>query len=424
MKRRGHAIRLSYIAFVLPLLAGLLAANWPQWRGPQRDGLSDEKGLLDSWPKEGPKLLWKLDDIGDGYSTPAVVEDRIYVISNRGLDNEFVQALDVKGGQQIWATRIGNVGEPDQNPSYPAARSTPTVDGDWIYALGSDGDLACLAKDSGRVRWHKNVRKEFGGEPGEWAYSESPLIDGDKVICTPGGKEATLVALNKENGDVIWKAQVPEGDEAGYASAVIVNVGDSKQYVQFLGDGLVGVDAETGKFLWRYDRTGQGPANIQTPVAKDGYIYSGGGRSGGALIRLQPTGEGVVVEEIYFDSKLPTAIGGAVLVDDHLYGTSRATMVCAEFKTGDVKWTAERGVAPASICYADGHLYLHGENGDVALVEAAPAEYRLRGKFTPPDQPDSGSSKAWAYPVVADGRLYIRNMGTLWCYDVRDPSGT
>jgi outer membrane protein assembly factor BamB len=420
MSQLGSAARVVGFCMGMVALTSLLAANWPQWRGPQRDGISDESGLLQEWPEEGPPLVWKVDGLGDGYSTPAVIGDRIYLVSSEGLENEFVQALDTKGGGRLWSKRIGNVGEPKQNPSYPGARSTPTIDGDVLFALGSDGDLVCMDRHTGEIRWQKNVRSDFGGKPGEWAYSESPIVDGDAIVVTPGGEEATLVALNKNTGDVIWKSPVPGGDEAGYASIVVVHAGDVKQYVQFLAKGLIGVDANTGKFLWRYDRTAQtSPANIGTPVTRDGYVYSGSHYAGGALIRLNGTPEGFVVEEIYFDKKLPTAIGGAVLVDDYMYGTNRATMTCTDFKTGEVKWTQERGLAPASLCYADGCLYLHGErDGEVALVEATPDEYRERGRFTPPGVPEKGQSQAWAYPVVAGGRLYIHDWGTLWCYDV------
>jgi outer membrane protein assembly factor BamB len=396
------------------------AANWPQWRGIHRDGISSETGLLKEWPKGGPSMVWKVDGLGDGFSTPAIVGSRIYLISNEGLENEFVQALDVSSGKQIWSKRIGKVGEPDQNPSYPGARSTPTIDGNHIYALGSAGDLVCLDRKTGDIIWHKNLQTDFGGKPGEWAYSESPLVDGDVVVATPGGSEATLVALNKSNGEVVWKAQVPEGDEAAYASIVIVEADGVKQYVQFLAKGVVGVDASTGKYLWRYDKTAKdSPANIGTPVAGDGAVYTGTHFAGGGLIRIKNTGEGCVVEEVYFDRKLPSAIGGAVLVDGYLYGTNRTTMTCVDFETGEVKWTEDRGMAPASLCYADGMLYLHSENtGEVALVEATPEAYRERGNFTPEGIPEKGKSKAWTYPVVADGRLYIHDWGTLWCYDV------
>ena len=413
----------SWTMLLLLSAGAAMGSDWPQWRGPQRDGISKEIGLLKEWPKDGPRLLWQRKDLGQGYSTPAVVGDRLYLISNKGLDDEYVEARNVTDGTQAWSQRIGKVGNPDQGPSYPAARSTPTVDGEWIYVLGSDGDLACLETKTGKPRWQKNVRKEFGGKPGEWAYSESPLIDGDVLVCTPGGADATMVALNKQSGDVIWKCAVPGGDAAGYASAIMVDAGGIKQYVNFLGKGLVGVDARTGKFLWRYDRTAKGsPANIPTPVARDGHVYSAANRSGGALVKLVVDQEKVEPQEVYFDNKLPSAIGGSVLVGDHLYGTTAQVLVCAEFKTGQVKWT-DRGIGAASVCYADGRLYLHGENGDIALVEATPDGYRERGRFTPPDQPDRGRSKAWAYPVVANGKLYFRDMTSLWCYDIKAPDG-
>jgi outer membrane protein assembly factor BamB len=230
------------------------AADWPQWRGPNRDGLSQEKGLLQAWPQEGPKLVWKATDIGSGYSTPSVVGDRLYVLANDGLENEFVAAISASDGKRIWRTRLGNVGQPSQMPNFPAARSTPTVEGAVLYALGSDGDLACLDADSGTIRWRKHLRSDFGGKPGTWAYAESPLIDGDTLVATPGGSEATLIALNKKTGEVIWKSPVPGGDAAAYASALAVEVGGIRQYVQLLHKGLVGVEAKTGKFLWRFDK--------------------------------------------------------------------------------------------------------------------------------------------------------------------------
>jgi outer membrane protein assembly factor BamB len=395
------------------------AADWPQWRGPGRNGISQETGLLKAWPPEGPKLLWQVKDLGFGYSTPSVVGERLYLLSNRGQNDEFVQALAVKDGKQVWSTRLGKVGNPDQNPPYPGARSTPTVDGELLYALGSDGDLACLEAASGKARWRKNLRADFGGQPGVWAYSESPLIDGDVLVCTPGGAEATLVALNKKTGDVIWKSAVPGGEQAAYASVVVLEAGGIKQYVQFLQRGVVGVDAKTGKFLWRYDRTAQrSPANIQTPVVHDGYVYTAAGRSGGGLIRLKVSGGTFEVEPVYFATRLPTSIGGAVRVGDYLYGTASGGLMCVQFTTGEIRWQ-ERGVGPGSVCYADGCLYVHGENGQVALVEATPEAYREKGRFTPPEGPERGRSQAWAYPVVANGRLYIHDLGTLWCYDVK-----
>jgi outer membrane protein assembly factor BamB len=397
---------------------GSTTKDWPQWRGTNRDGSSNETGLLKEWPKDGPKLLWQVKEIDFGYSTPAVVGDRIYLLSNKGKNDEFVKALALKDGSEVWSKRIGKVG-PNQGPQYPGARSTPTVDGDRIYALGSDGDLACLEKASGKVVWTKNVRKEFGGKPGLWAYSESPLIDGDVVVCTPGGKEATVVALKKKDGEVVWKCAVPGGDQAAYASIVKMDVGGVKQYVQFLQKGVVGVEAKTGKFLWRYDKTAKGsPANIPTPVAHNGYVYTGTGRSGGGLAKVKQNDGQWTAEEVYFDRKLPTSIGGSVLVGKYLYGTNNSGLVCLEFETGKVQWQ-NKSVGAGSLLYADGNLYVHSEKDEVALVEATPKEYREKGRFKLPDQPNRGNSQAWAYPVLADGKLYLRDLGVLWCYDVK-----
>jgi outer membrane protein assembly factor BamB len=307
------------------------------------------------------------------------------------------------------------------------ARSTPTVDGDILYALGSGGDLACLETATGKVLWRKNLQRDFGGKPGKWAYSESPLIDGDVLVATPGGAEATLVALNKRTGAVIWKSAVPGGDAAAYSSAIAIEAAGRKQYVQFLDKGVVGVDAKTGRFLWRYDKTSTGPANIPTPVAQDGYVYSANARRfGGALVQLHATKDGVTAEEVYFERDVPNTLGGQILLAGYLYGTNPKGMVSSEFMTGKIKWQSQ-GVGPGAVLYAEGRLYIHGENGDVALVEATPEAYREKGRFTPPSQPkhvSGGGSRdehAWAYPVVANGRLYIRDLGTLWCYDVKDP---
>jgi outer membrane protein assembly factor BamB len=400
------------------------ANDWPQWRGPERNGTTQETGLLRQWPKEGPKLLWQLNDIGDGYSTPVVVGTRIYLMSNRGMENEFVQALSTKDGASIWTTRIGNVGNPNQNPPYPKARSTPTVDGNFIYAFGSDGDVVCIDAKTGKIRWQKNVRKEFGGQPGEWAYAESPLVDGDVVVVTPGGAQATMVALNKKTGQVIWKSVVPGGDPAGYASAIVVQGGGRKQYVQLLPKGIVGVDAKTGQFLWRYAEAAKGPAQYFTPVARGEYVYGGALGVGGGLVRLKADGNGVIAEQVYFIRGLPNGIGGAALVDDHIYGTEAGQgLVAAEFMTGRVKWKADN-FGWASVASADGLLYCHFINGDIALVEATPEAFREKGRFTPPALPKKKQvgpfpEGAFAYPVVAHGRLYIRDLGTLWAYDIK-----
>lgn len=417
----GQTFLMFLMFFGSLFMSGTLhGRDWPQWRGPDRNGISTETGLLKEWPQNGPKLLWELKDIGSGYSTPAVVGGRLYLLSNEGLENEFVQALNLGDGKRVWSTRLGNVGNPKQQPNFPAARSTPTVDGELLYALGSDGDLACLETATGKIRWHKNLRKDFAGKPGDWAYSESPLIDGNTLVCTPGGNDATIVALNKKTGEMIWKCPVPGGDDAAYTSAILVETGRSRQYVQVLKKGVVGVDAKTGEFLWRYDKTvSRYGANIPTPVADQDYIYTAGAGTGGGLIRLKAGQGSAQADQVYFSPKLPTAIGGVVKLGDVLYGTTGEALVCFDFKSGDIKWQ-ERALGPASLCYADGRLYLHGENGQVALVEPSTDAYHEKGRFTPPNQPKriNEMEKAWAYPVVAGGKMLVRDQSVLWCYDV------
>lgn len=399
--------------------------DWPQWRGPDRTGRSKETGLLREWPKDGPKLLWKQKGIGGGFSTPAIVGERIYLMSDR-KGEEFVLALAVKDGSEVWASAVGKVG-PNTGPQYPGTRSTPTVEGDRIYALGSDGDVACLEKVTGKVVWSKNVRKEFAGTPGAWAYSESVLIDGDVLVCTPGGKKATLAALNKKDGSTIWTCAVPEGDAAGYASVIPVEVGGVRQYVQFLGNGVVGVEARSGKYLWRYDKTKDQAANIPTPVFHDDCVFTSTSRNGSGLNRIKVSKGEVTSEQVYYNTTKLNSIGGVVRVGDHVYGTNaRGELVCLDFKTGEEKWH-NASIGTASLCYADGMLYVRGQGGSgfgketakpkVALVEATPDGYKEKGRF---EQPDHGDRPAWPHPVVANGNLYLRDGDVLLCYDVKE----
>jgi outer membrane protein assembly factor BamB len=416
-------VRWSNLTFCLILSTSTASANdWPQWRGPQRNGISEETGLLKQWPKDGPKLIWQSKDLGNGYSTPSIRGNWLFVQSNTDMENEFVQALDADSGSKVWSTRLGKVGI-NHGPQYPGARSTPTVDGDLLFALGSDGDLACLETATGKLLWKKNLRSEFAGRPGYWAYAESPLVDGDVLIATPGGKKVSLVALNKKTGEVIWKSLVNDSGDAAYASAIVVEAGGVKQYVQFLAKGVVGVDAKTGRCLWRYDDTAKsGMANIPTPVAHDGFVYSASGQ-GGALVQLKAADGAVRANQVYLNKKLPNRIGGAVRVGDYLYGTTGRGLMCVGFKDGKIAWE-NKCVGPGSICCADGCLYVHGENtGAVALVEATPEGYHEKGRLIPPGQPDYSKGglglKAWEYPVVANGRLYVRDVGSLWCYDIK-----
>ena len=393
------------------------ATDWPQWHGLHRDAHSSERNLLQDWPPAGPQLLWQTTNVGSGFSTPAIQGDRIYLLANNGLDNEYALALSTRDGSRVWSANLGKVGNPKQDPNYPGARSTPTVDGGYLYALGSDGDLVCLAKDTGKEAWRKQLRADFGGSPGEWAYAESVLTDGDKLICTPGGSNATMVALNKLNGTVIWKCAIPEGDNAGYASPVIGNFSGVKQYVQFLSKGVVGVDARTGELLWRYERTAKSPAVVMTPLISEDCVYTGAFRAGGAAIKVVKREGHFVAEEVYFNTKLPYSMGGMVKVGDYFYGANETSVMCVEFKTGKIQWQ-ER--SPDLAClFADGRFFAHASDGEVRLVEPSPQGYREHGRFRPENAPAAGSDgKALAHPALANGRLYIRDDRFLWCYDV------
>jgi outer membrane protein assembly factor BamB len=423
----------------LPLLAALLlgpawlsAGDWPGWRGPDRTGVSAETGLLKAWPDGGPPLAWKATGLGGGFSTPSVARGRIYLLGSRA-NREYLIALAESDGKEVWAAELGAVGR-DGPPSYPGPRSTPTVDGDRVYALGSDGDLVCV-DTAGKPVWRKNLGKDLNGVRGRWAYAESPLIDGDVLVCTPGGPKATLAALNKKTGEVIWKATVPGGDSGGgggrgprqppnaaaYASPIVAEVGGVKQYVQFLGGYLVGVSARDGKLLWRYDKI-TGITNCATPIFHDGCVFvsaaSGRGPStttGGALVRLTAEGGGVTAKEVYRNKDLANHHGGVVLVGGHLYGTNATSLVCVDFQTGKTLWQ-NRSVGKGSVTAADGRLFVRGEEGPVAVVEASPAGYKEAGRLK---QPERSGEKAWPHPVIANGRLYLRDQGVLLCYDVK-----
>ncbi len=410
--RTAACATLTALSLLITAPAG--AADWPAWRGADRTGVSPETGLLPSWPAGGPALHWKAAGMGEGYGEPAVVGDRIYLTGNKGMKDEFVQALSAKDGKSQWVTRLGNVG-PNTVAPYPGARSTPTVDGDLLYALGSDGDLVCAETATGKERWRKSLRTDFGGKPGVWAYAESPLVDGDTLVCTPGGPEVAMVALNKKTGEVLWKANIPDAGEAAYASAVVAEVGGTRQYIQFMRKGVVSVAAKDGALLWRYGKLAT-TTNCCTPVVRGDRVFvsmAGPGGSGHALLKLAADGKTMSV--VYEGKGLAVHHGGVVLVGDSLYGATNSVLVCLDLETGSKKWD-NRSVGKGSIAAADGRLYVRSEKGPVALVEATPAEYKEVGRF---DQPDRSGKSAWPHPVISGGRLYVRDWDRLLCYDIK-----
>jgi outer membrane protein assembly factor BamB len=405
------------------------SANWPQFRGPHRDDHSPDKGLLKEWPKDGPPVVWKTKGLGTGFSTVSVVDGQIFTMGDREIQDNgkttkvcCVIALKRADGSELWSAKIG---APGGGGGYNGPRSSPTVDGDRVYALGQFGDLVCLDKATGREVWRKNLPKDFKGGSGGWSYTESPLVDGQRLVCTPGGNQHTIVALDKTTGEMIpgWKGAVPGGSQAGYSSIVISEGAGTRQYVQLLAAGVVGIAAADGAFLWRYDKLGNNTANVPTPIVRSDYVWcSAGYNKGGALLKLTGTNGQVKAEELYYNKELRNRHGGVVLIGEYVYGDrdQNGQPFCAEFLSGKVTtgWLTRpktQGGGSAAVTYADGHLYFRYDNGWVALVEANPTRYRETGAFKIPNS----THNSWPHPVVVGGHLYLREQDMLWCYDVK-----
>jgi outer membrane protein assembly factor BamB len=393
----------------------VMATDWPQFRGPDRTGVSKESGLAKSWPADGPKLLWKITNAGEGHATPSVAHGHIYGMGLRGND-EVVWALEEATGKEVWATKIADRIQLQGPQGGDGPRATPTVEGDRLYTLGVGGVLVCLERDSGKLVWKRDLVADFGGSVPVWGYSESPLVDGDAVIVTPGGTN-TIVKLRKADGETIWKASIPGRNAAAYSSVQAATIGGVKQYIQFLSGGVVSVTADSGKLLWSYDS----PANRQgiscsMPVVKGDYVFAATAyNTGGGLVKVAKQGDDFKADEVYFAREMQNHHGGLVIVGDHLYGFDNSSLVCMNLLTGEVAWR-ERSVGKGSIKAVDGLLVCRGERGEIALVEANPAAYTEKGRFM---QPDRSRAPAWPYPVVANGKLLIRDQDTLLCYDVR-----
>ncbi len=402
--------------------------EWPQWRGPNRDAIAQETGLLTQWPEAGPSLAWKASGLGGGFSSLSISGGRIYTLGDRQGSQQVV-AMNLADGKIVWTAKVGSTWEDE----YGGPRGTPTVDGDRVYALGTEGDLVCLQAATGKEVWRKNLAKDFGGQVmSSWKWAESPLVDGDRLIVTPGVPSATLVALDKKTGKEVWRAATPSlgsqgKDGAGYSSVVISNGGGVKQYVQLTGRGLVSVRAQDGKFLWGYNKVANDVANISTPVVRGDYVFASTGyRTGSALVKLSKAGDGAKADEVYFlpSKTLQNHHGGLVLIGDHIYGGhghNRGYPICVEMATGKVAWGGE-GVEPthggtgsAAVTAADGHLYFRYQNGRMVLIEAKPQGYKVTGTFTIPgvDHP------SWSHPVVAGGKLYLREQDNLYVYNLK-----
>ncbi len=401
------------------------AAEWTQWRGEHRDGISDDSGLADRWAKNGPPLAWTAHGLGRGFSSLSIAQGRVFTMGDRAT-GQFVIALSAADGKELWSTRIGDVWEPQ---GYAGPRCTPSVDGALVYVIGPHGDIVCLEAENGKEVWHRNLRTDFDGRMHSgWGYSESPLVDGNRVVCTPGGAQTGIVALDKKTGTEIWRSTIPGigeqgGDGAAYSSIVISNGAGVRQYVQLMGRGVVGVAAKDGKFLWGYNRIANRTANVPTPVVHGDYVFcSSGYQAGAALLQLRAAGGGVNAEEVYFlDGKeFQNHHGGMIMLGDYLYaghGHNAGAPTCLEWKTGKIAWRHNRGPGSgsAAVAYADGNLYFRFQDGVMALIGATPDEYQEKGQFKIPDV----DQPSWSHPVIAGGKLYLREQDALLCYDLK-----
>ena len=406
-----RSLRLLLVLIPSVLIVGFAAdRDWPQWHGPDRTNLSTETGLMKQWPKGGPQQGWTVSGLGNGYGTVALQGDRIFVQGTMG-GNSVVFCLSRTDGKRIWATALGGSLEEDKGNG---PRGTPTVDGDRVYALSEEGSLACLRVKDGFTAWRRNILKDFNASNIRWLISESPLVDGNNLIVTPGGPGASVVALDKMTGRTVWTTK-ELSDPAGYSSCIVADIQGVRTIMTLNSEAGVGVRAGDGKLMWRQTKVANGTANVATPVYQNDMVfYTSAYNTGCALLRLRAVNGEVKAEEVYFTREMMNHHGGVVLVNGYLYGFSNAILTCMEFQTGKVMWR-DRSVGKGCLTYADGNLYLLGEGNTVALAEANPSAYVEKGRFSITDQ----GWPSWAHPVVCGGKLYIRNQGVLACYNIK-----
>jgi outer membrane protein assembly factor BamB len=425
---RKGVLSLTLAFLVLETAPGQAAATggeWPGWRGPNRDGVARETGLLPAWKAGGPPLAWKASGAGTGFSSVAVSGGRIFTLGDRNGAQQVI-ALNEADGKALWTARLGAPWKDEMG----GPRGTPSVSDDLVYAVGTEGDVVAVETATGKERWRRSLVRDFGGSMmSMWKFSESPLVDGDRLIVTPGARDAALVALDKKTGREVWRAAVPDlgpkgKDGAGYSSVVISKAAGVKQYVQLLGRGLVGIRADDGKFLWGYNKVANDVANIPTPVVLANWVFASTGyQTGSAFVELSKAGDGIQAKELYFlDAKtFQNHHGGFILVGNQVYGGNgqgKGFPICVEFTTGKVLWGGDirnAGSGSAAVAYADGNLYFRYQNGVVVLIRATPEGYQEKGSFTIPDVKDP----SWSHPVIAGGRLYLREQDALYAYDVK-----
>lgn len=426
---------------LIPLLAVTLivaqpisAGDWPQYRGPQRNDVSTETGLLKKWPAEGPKLLWTFTNTGIGYSGPAIVGDKLFITGVRG-GTEHLIALDLKksgGAAELWATPIGPTYDWEANKWGTGPSATPTVDGSSVFALGASGELICADAPTGRLSWRKSLPKELdaevnpiGGGPKKlgWGFTWSPLVDGQQLVCVPGGPKGTVAALDKRTGKVLWQSEELT-DQASYASAMAADIGGVRQYVVLTNKGVSAVASKDGKLLWSWQRTPPYSTEvINSPIIQGNLVYvTVGAANGCTLLRVEKNGSRFKAEEVYANKNLANHHGSVILVEGKVYGFSENRgWTCQDFKSGEVVWAERQKMRAGTMTFADGHFYCYAENdGTAALIEASNSGWEESGRFTIPQQSKSRKpgARIWTPPVVSGGKLFLRDQELLFCYNV------
>lgn len=413
MRRVQGPVALAVVTAGLVMASSSVVSNrapddWPQWRGRNRDGVTGETGLLKTWPKGGPPLAWQVTGAGEGYSSFSTSGGRLYTLGARG-DTEYVMAFDANTGKRIWETAHGRRFSNDRGDG---PRATPTIEGDKLYAFGASGDLSVLDAATGKKIWAVNVLQQYGGANIRWGLSESPLVLADRILVNAGGNGASIIAVKKTDGSLLWKSQ---GDEAGYSSAVTQTIGKITQAVFFTGERALGVDVADGRLLWSYNQVSNRTANIATPIVKDNKVFlSSGYGTGAALLDLTPSGTGITAREVYFTRAMKNHHASSVLIGDHLYGFDEAILTAMKFDSGAIAWQ-DRSVGKGSVVFADDRLYLFSERGVAAIAEASPTGYREHGRF----ELSTGNLPTWSHPIVSGGKLFLRDQDKIYAYDVR-----
>ena len=406
--------KIIFTALFFAVGLGLSADDWPQWRGPNRDGISRETGLLQAWPSAGPKRVWLSRDIGIGYSAPVVAKGRLFVLGTKG-GKEQLFAKEAKGGKTLWTAALGGI---LSNNWGDGPRGAATVDGDQVYALGAKGGLICANVGDGKVNWRVELVKDLGGKVPGWGYTESVLVDGDLVICTPGGKRGSLAAIDKKTGKVIWRSS-DWTDGAQYASVVPAELNGQRQFIQLTQKTLAGVSARDGSVLWRNAWPGR-TAVIPTPIVHRNEVYISSGY--GAGCRKITVGGANEVTEDYSNKNMKNKHGGVLLLKGHLYGYSDGRgWTCQSLKSGDVVWDSKK-FGKGCVFYADNRLYcLEESSGQVALAAADTGGWKEHGRFKlePQTELRKSSGRVWTHPVVANGVMYLRDQELLFAFDVK-----